>query len=104
MRGVGFDFNGVVDTGRFVPLEDEVIITGNTIPMVPGVLNWLKEHGINCAVYFQPRDYGANNMVVSGMWKAEMIKKLGLTKFYEDDPTQYNIIVNFCPECEVVKV
>lgn len=100
----GYDFNGVVDTGKYIPTSEDVIITGNTIPMAKSVITWLLEHNIFCAVYFQPLLYGANNMIVSAMWKAEMIKKLGLTKFYEDDPTQYNIIVNYCPDCEVIKV
>lgn len=101
---IGYDYNGVVDTGKFIPTKDDVIITGNTIPMAKSVIVWLLEHNIFCAVYFQPFLHGANNMIVSAMWKAEMINKLKVNVFYEDDQTQFDIIKNYCPECKVIKV
>lgn len=98
---VGYDFNGVVDIGRFIPTKDDVIITGNTIPMAKSVIVWLLEHNIFCAVYFMPYEYGANDLRIVGMWKAEMILKLGITKFYEDDSQQAEIIRKCCPRCLV---
>lgn len=101
---IGYDFNGVVDSGVFIPTVNDVIITGNTLPMVQSVLNWLKEHDIQCAVYFMPYKNGANNRELTGMWKSEMILRLNCERFYEDDPLQYQIIKNCCPDCELVKV
>ena len=101
---VGYDFNGIVDTGQFIPTPQDVIITGNTLPMATSVLDWLREHGIQCPVYFMPYLDGANNILVVVIWKVEMIQKLNLTKFYEDNASQYEIIKKCCPNCEIVKV
>lgn len=40
----------------------------------------------------------------AGGFKAEMIRVLGVTKYFEDDPLQAHIIRSFCPNCEVVLV
>lgn len=101
---IGYDFNGVVDTGRFVPTSKDVIITGNTLPMVPSVMEYLDRNGIVCAVYFNPYKNGANNRHLVGVWKSEMIMRLGCKRFHEDDPLQYEIIKASCADCKVIKV
>lgn len=101
---IGFDFNGVVDTGNYKPEIGDVIITGNTLPMVAQVMDYLLGHQIVCAVYFMPYKNGANNRELTAMWKSEMIMKLGCSKFYEDDELQYQIIKQCCSDCEVIKV
>jgi len=100
----GWDFNGVIDTEKFIPEVGDVIITGNTIPIADGTLSWLKKHNIQCPVYFMPYLEGANNILIAAIWKVEMIQKLNLTKFYENNATQYEIIKKCCPDCNVVKV
>ena len=100
----GYDFNGVVDTGRFIPESTDVIITGNTLPMAKSVIVWLLEHNIFCPVYFMPYKNGANNRELTAMWKSEMILRLGCERYYEDDPLQYQILVNCCPDCGIIKV
>lgn len=100
----GYDFNGVVDVGKYTPFPQDVIITGNTIPMVSSVLRFLRERNIFCAVYFMPYEYGANDPRIVAMWKAEMILKLRITNFYEDDAQQAEIIRKCCPSCLVIKV
>lgn len=104
MSKIGYDFNGVVDTGNFVPTIEDVIITGNTIVMVPAVLHYMKEHQLACAIYFNPYPRGANNIPLVAFWKAEMINKLNLEKFYEDQFDQWQIIKDLCPGCEIIKV
>ena len=101
---IGYDFNGVVDSGNYRPTIADVIITGNTLPMVDSVLRWLYQNGIWCAVYFMPYKNGANNRELTALWKSEMIMKLGCEKFYEDDPLQHQIIKASCSDCEVIKV
>jgi len=103
---IGYDFNGVVDTGKFIPISaaDDVIITGNTLSMVNEVMSWLQSHGILCAVYFMPYKNGANNRELTAMWKSEMILRLGCSMYYEDDPLQHLIIEKSCPDCKVIKV
>jgi len=101
---IGYDFNGVVDTGKYIPIDNDVIITGNTLPMVNSVLDWLRNAGIICAVYFMPYKNGANNRELTAMWKSEMILRLGCDMFYEDDILQWEIIKQCCPDCQVIKV
>ncbi len=103
---IGYDFNGVVDTGKFIPTNEDIIITGITIGggLVVSTLKWLKDHNIMCAVYFNPFPYGVNNREVTANWKADLINKLELKMFYEDDPLQWQIIKSCSPKCEVIKV
>ena len=100
---IGFDFDGVVTTGRYKPDFTDVIITGNTIPMFAHVIKEMKRLGVACPVYFMPYD-SANNIQVAAKWKSEMIERLNCSRFYEDDPNQAFIIKKNCPNCEVVVV
>lgn len=99
---IGYDFNGVADSGRFRIYPDDVIITGNTYHI--GVLEKLKELEIKARVYFPPDNRIGNNANASAVWKCEMIRRIGVTQFYENDLTQYRIIKDSCPDCEVIKV
>lgn len=99
---IGFDFNGVVDTGNKRPSIDTVIITGNTY--VAGVLDYLNTHGIKCAVYFPPDKRMSNNHNAVAVWKSEMIRRLGLTEFYESNKQEWEILRDSCPDCKVFKV
>lgn len=104
---IGYDFNGVVDLNRpgLRPTIEDVIITGNT--NVPEVLNWLARENISCAVYFQPDKRvtdRANNRYAAAVWKSEMVRRLRLDKFYEDDELQWTIIAASCPDTEVIRV
>ncbi len=100
----GFDFNGVVDTGRFNIEPTDIIVTGNTIAMAPAVLKWLAAHNISCPVYFNPAKDGAFNREAAGQWKASVIAAAELEEFYEDDPVQAAIISERCPELRLVRV
>lgn len=97
-----FDYNGVVDTGRFKPGIKDAIITGNT--NVKDVLDWLYTHDITCAVYFPPQTIKTHDDTAVGVWKSDMIRLLGVKKFYEDKPEQIDIIKSSCPGVEVVRV
>lgn len=101
---VGFDFNGVVDTGRpgLRPGIDDIIITGNT--HVEGVLDWLSARNIKCAVYFPPMTNKPNDNIAAGVFKSDMIRLLGVKKFYEDNFEQFDIIKSSCPDCEVIRI
>lgn len=99
---IGYDFNGVVDTGKYVPTINDVIITSNHADYaVKATLDWLREHNITCPVYFNPYSHSP---VSGGVWKSEMINKLKIIKFYEDDQIQFDIIKASCPEVELIKV
>ena len=99
---IGYDFNGVVDTEKFVPTVEDVIITSNhNIESKKATLEWLRNHGIICAVYFNPYSH---DPISGGNWKAEIINKLKIRKFYEDDPVQMEIIKKLCPNVEIIAV
>lgn len=100
---IGYDFDGVVTTGKYHPDYGDVIITGNTIPMFAHVIKEMKRLGVACPVYFMPYD-AANNPPIVAKWKSEMIERLKCSRFYEDDPTQFRIIKRNCPDCEVILV
>ena len=99
---IGYDFDGVVTTGKYRPDYGDVIITANTIPMFAHVIRVMKELKVACPVYFNP--YPPNNVLFAARWKSEMIQKLKCNKFYEDDPAQVRIIKGNCPDCEVIQV
>lgn len=101
MSLTGFDFNGVVDTGRMKPSINDVIITGNTD--VKSTLDWLSINRIQCAVYF-PSPTIKRGSTAAAVWKIMMITLLGVDKFYEDDTDQVELIQAACPGCEVVRV
>lgn len=100
----GFDFNGVVDTGRpgLQPTHEDVIITGNTF--ITEVYDYLDSHQLRCAVYFPPDKRMANNRNAVAVWKSEMVRRLCLDKFYEDDALQWEIIRDSCPDTEVIRI
>lgn len=100
---VGFDFNGVVDIGFARPDINSVIITGNTD--VKTVLDWLTEHGIQCAVYFMPKRRNTkDHRYAAAVWKSEMVRRLELDEFYDDDQRTVEIIQASCQNCRVLKV
>lgn len=101
---IGFDFNGVVDTGRpgLQPGYDDVIITGNTF--ITEVYDYLDSHQLRCAVYFPPDKRYANKRLAVAVWKSEMIRRLRLDTFYEDDSLQADIIEESCPDTEVIRI
>lgn len=99
---IGYDFNGVVDTGKFRVYPDDVIITGNTFH--EQVLSQLREMDIKARVYFPPDLRMGNKNYAVAVWKSEMIRWTGCTQFYEDNFEQWKIITESCPDCEVIRV
>lgn len=104
---IGFDFDGVVTLGRpgLIPTIDDVIITGNTY--VKGVLDYLKKNNIECRVYFQPDPTATdrpNNRYAAAVWKSEMVRRLRLDKFYEDDQRTCEILTASCPDTEIIRI
>lgn len=99
---IGYDFNGVVDTGKFRVYPDDVIITGNTFH--EDVLHQLREMDIKARVYFPPDTRMGNQRRAVAAWKSEMIRRTGCTQFFEDDTLQVEIIRECCPDVEVIAV
>lgn len=91
----GFDIDGVITAG-IVPTVDGVIITGRSWEESPETYKMLRDKGIFNAVYFNPNVFGGKTIENSARWKAQMIKQLGLSMFYEDDMRQLRVIKNLC--------
>jgi len=87
----GFDIDGVITLG-VMPTADGVVITGRSYETAPETYKMLRDKGIFNAVYFNPVPHGGTTLENSGRHKAEMINKLGVSTFYEDDIRQYDVI------------
>lgn len=99
---IGYDFDGVVSTGKFRVYPDDVIITGNVYH--EGVMKKLQELKIKARVYFPPDLRGAHSDLAAAVWKSEMIRRIGVTEFYEDSKIQRDVIEASCPDCQVIPV
>lgn len=94
---IGYDIDGVLTKG-IKPKKPYVVISGRVISLWDKTI---KEIGNNAPIYLRP--YGERgDRILSGIWKAEMINKFGITKFYEDEEIQADIIKRYCPNCEVL--
>lgn len=94
---VGCDLDGVLVDGFTPPEADFTAISGRNID------DWertIAQIGTLRPIYLKPPDFPGN----SGVWKATMIRLLGIAKFYEDMPDQASQIKLICPDCEVVMV
>jgi hypothetical protein len=111
----GYDFDGVISIGITPRASSDVIITGRCIDEQDEVRAILKERGIKCKVYFNPMTLAmrGNHTVharrFSGHHKANTINRLKnegviISRFFEDDPIQYQIIQEAAPEVELVNI
>jgi len=98
----GYDLDGVITTGKYHPSFTDVIITANYIDKFAHVMKVMKEFNVACPVYFNPyKQYGRQ---WSSEWKAEIINKLGVSVFYEDNEEEAMIIKASCPNTTIIKV
>ena len=98
-KKTGFDFHGVADSGIF---EDEsIILTGSPIDEHEEILSALLPKKPSQIFHF---DGDEDTDIKIGIWKAKMIKKLGIEKFFEDSNEQIEIIKELNPTVEVIKV
>ena len=99
----GFDIDGVISVGIY-PGPNDVIITGRSYEEREETIDFLRGRGIMNDVYFNPIPFNKKTRQKSGIHKACMIQKLNPVIFFEDDPIQWEIIEERCPEVKVVKV
>jgi hypothetical protein len=111
----GYDFDGVVSIGINPMSNKDVIITGRCIDEQDYVRNILDKRGIENEVYFNPMTLAerGNHTVecrrFSGKHKAKTIKDLKeigiiVSRFFEDDKIQYDIIKENHESIEIVHV
>jgi hypothetical protein len=98
---IGYDIDGVLTRAdQFWDLRGAVVISGRTFAEYDDTA---KRAAQMCPVYI--RGAGTfGDQKHAGEFKAETINRLGVTRFYEDDPVQIAIIRACCPDCEVVQV
>lgn len=95
----GYDIDGVLTSG-ITPIPPCVAISGRTFAEYDNTCKELAQH---MPVYIRGAgDYGDRNH--AGRWKAEQVKRLGITTFYEDDPVQARAVQSVNPNCKVVLV
>lgn len=111
----GYDFDGVISIGITPRASTDFVITGRCIDEKDEVNAILKQRGIKCKVYFNPMTLAerGNHTVAarrhSGNHKAKTLNRLRdegviVSRFFEDDPIQYQIIQENCPEVELVNI
>jgi len=93
----GYDIDGVLTNG-VIPLHPYVVITGRPIN------DWndtITDIGIEAPLFMCPYEKNREN---AAKWKSEIINKVGVTKFYEDDEWQAKYIEKNTKNCEVILV
>jgi len=111
----GYDFDGVISIGITPRSETDVIITGRCWDEQDEIKAILKERGIKCKVYFNPitlaqrGNHTVEARTLSGNHKAFTIENLldngvNITRFFEDDPIQYQIIQEKHPQIQLVNI
>jgi hypothetical protein len=96
----GYDVDGVLVPRKIEPIHPYVVITGRPLWQFPETLAAV---GACSAIYCLPTQ-GQPTAETAGEWKALIIGRIGVTEFYEDDPTQAAIIRERCPGCKVIMV
>jgi len=95
-----YDYDGVVSKG--IKLEPEApIITGRSFEELNRIdSKKTKGH----VIYFNPVAWGEKTLEKEIEWKAEMIKKLKIEEYYEDDCRIIVTLTEKCPKCNIIKV
>lgn len=89
----GYDLDGVVTKG-YLPGPHDVIITGRSYEEAAQTYRYLHKQGLFVPVYFNPVPHNLKTLEGSAYWKADMIFKLGIQDFFEDDPRQFTLIAD----------
>ena len=99
---VATDFDGTFgkDTVPMPPSEPQFVISGRTFQEYDGNIGRIAK---DMPVYIRGSGE-VGDAAHAGKFKAEMIEKLGVTHFLEDDPTQIAIIRKKCPNVVVCVV
>jgi hypothetical protein len=114
MKVHAYDFDGVINMGLghgvgIHPRPGDIIITGRSWQEATFVYNFLKNHEIECAVFFNPLPKDGRTRETSGEHKVRTIKMLQkagveIDKFFEDDEVQHAVIAKALPNLKLVKL
>ncbi|QFR57788.1 hypothetical protein CPT_Moby_040 [Stenotrophomonas phage Moby] len=98
-----FDIDGVISIG-IRPSPGAIIITGRSYEERAETEAYLKHLGISNDVFYNPLKWSEKSRTSSGEHKAEIINLQGVTRHFEDDPIQAQVIRERCPNCYVVEI
>ena len=99
-RKKAYDYDGVVTTGMKLE-ENAPIITGRSFEEINRIeYKRVKGHPI----YFNPITWSKKTLEREIKWKAEMIKKLGIEEFYENDCAVIEALKKESLQCNIIKV
>lgn len=101
---VGYDFDGTLSTGNLKPSGLFVVISGRLENERTATMKQLKALGLNPVAVFLRTDGKYGDGGKAGCFKAATIARLGLTKYYEDNPEHAAYIRKANPGCEVILV
>ena len=94
----GYDIDGVLVPLNVKPGNDFVIISGRLYTDWKRTIQEVGQYEM--PIYLRPNG-SSEDGVAAAIWKSEIINKLGVTKFFEDNKLQAEIIRGQCPGCEV---
>lgn len=112
----GYDYNGVVSIGINPSSPFDVVITGRCYDDDKLIVKDMAERNLNNPVFYKQvsikdcPSYTGDARVGSAQHKIDTIKYLKeefgiiVTRFFEDDPLQFDLITKALPELEVVYV
>ena len=92
----GYDCDGVLTAG-IIPVKPYVVITGRGADKDDAHIESLRK---DAPVYLRTPEY-SHTPISIGYFKASIINKLGVTKFFENNVQEAIIIQINCPECVV---
>jgi len=95
-----YDYDGVITAG-IKPEKDAPIITGRSFEEIKRVNRKIREKH---PVYFNAITINEKTLEKEIRWKAEMIKKLKIEEFYENDSRIVTKLEKLCPNCHIVNV
>ncbi len=99
---VAADYDGTYDLHPEIHGITDLIITGNSWEEAAGVGEDLRRTDI--PVFYNTVKSGEENLSNIVSHKADTIKKIGATKFFEDQPQQVKLLQLMCPDCKIVLV
>lgn len=95
-----YDFIGDGDSG--------VIITGRHPDFEKVSKKWLDEYKITLPIYFigegGHQDWSEDNRLLRIKKKADMINKLGVSVYFEDEIMVVKSLRESCPQCRIIQV
>jgi len=100
----GCDYHGTLDSGKFIPPDGTIVITGAPIEEEDRIREEIKALGYLDKVELIYNETDDISDIAVGKFKAKKIKELGIDLFFDNDPAQIYWIKKFNPQANVVYI